>query len=555
MDIKAKTDWVDLILVDMLEPDHTDLTIFLGRGWNHASTALRAAEGAVSDRSKSKFLVVGLPPHVDEKTMALTFRESQELFSSLSIQQPSDNLLDLIQKEKPSVVVDVSTQEKEKTESGTYVHADYNALTLLQEGGTMIQIPKPMIRSMRVVYANNKPVPQMLHALSVHLNLSRNATMAELLNKKARLDYFFNGVAAQVSHVFDVNRQLANVTVRSYLHLNMIEPSYKLDNVKIQLIEDYREKVDSSRQPAYEEEAYQTYAAAPPQASPSMTTRKQKRNVVSSKSNVYVKNKGDEQEDVQHSMQQMMDVTTDQTRVLLEKSRENVFALGVHELNSAKVVFRLEKSFYSFLEQAGFKEAMQPLDARISWTKAEESVALFSGAARFYAGGAPLSTDNVAFSPWKLGSEMTIDFPLSGFTFGRRLLHSTFDNQDGGRTKKVFRIDMYVSKHNTLKPRMLRFESLENIGGQAKEVNFIRRVTGVTVESLQEGLDKANRIDPYDYPTGAVMQSDERGMIEAYKNPDTGMYEPGVYKLESTAMVVSLDQLATMSHFFYEVIY
>lgn len=543
----------------MLEPDSTDLTIFLGRGWNHASTTLRAAEGAAGDRSRSKFSVVGLPPRVDEKTMALTFKEDQDLFSSLTIQQPSDNLLELVQKEKPSVVVDMYTEEKEKTESGTYVHSDFKSLTLLQEGGAMIQIPKSVIRSMRVVYANNKPVPQMLHALTVHLNLSRNSTMSDLMNKNARLDYFFNGAAAQVSHVFDVDNVLLGVTVRSYLNLNMMEPSYQLDNVKIRLIEDYREKVDSSRQQVYEEEAYQTYSNATPQASspppPPVYNRKQTRNVVPSKSNVFAKKQGDDQEGVQQNMQQIMVVTTEKTRVLLEKSRENVFALGVHELKSAKVVFRLEKSFYSFLGQSGFKEDMQTLDARISWTKAEENVALFSGAARFYTGGSPLSTDSVEFSPWKLGSEMTIDFPLPGFTFGRRLLHSTFDNQEGGRTKKVFRIDVYVSIHNNLNPKMFRFESLENIGDQAKEVNFIRRVTGVMVDSLQEGLEKANQIDPYDYPTGKVMQSDELGTIETYKNPETGIYESGVYKLDSTVEVVSAWKMASMSHFFYEVIY
>lgn len=544
----------------MLEPERTDLTIFLGRGWNHASTSLRAAEGASGDRPKSKFTVISLPPRVDEKTMVLALKDNQDLFSSLSIQQPSDNLLELVQKEKPSVVVDMSTQQAEKMVSGTYVHADYNSLTLLQEDGAMIQIPKTVVRSMRVVYANNKPVPQMLHALSVHLNLSRNISTTELTTKeRARLDYFFNGVAAQVSHVFEVDKDLEDVTVRSYLDLNMMEPSYQLDNVKIRLIEDYREKVDSSRQQEYEEEAYQTYSAAPPQASPAMYTRpavrKQSRNVVPSKGNVYAKTKGDEQEGVQQSMQQIMDVTTDKTRVLLEKSRENVFALGVHELNSAKVIFRLEKSFYFFLEQQSFKEDMQPLDARISWTKAEESVALFSGAARFYAGGAPLSTDSVAFSPWKLGSEMTIDFPLSGFTFGRRLLHSTFDNQDGGRTKKVFRIDMYISKHNTLQPSTVRFESLENIGDKARDVKFVRRVTNVMVDTLGEGLEKANKIDPYNVRSEGGATSDERGSIELYKNPDTGAYEPGVYKLEAVAEHTVGDQPATMSHFFYEVFY
>lgn len=544
----------------MLEPQSTDLTIFLGKGWNHASTVLRSSEK--DKRTRTKFTVVGLPPRVDEKSMKLFLKEDQDKFTFLTIQQPSNDLLEMIQKEKPSVVVDVSTtQQTEKTLSGTYLHSDYFGLTLQQEDGSMVQIPKTTIRFMRVVYANNKPVPQMLHALTVHLNMSTPILATDLTTREARLDYFFNGVAAEVTHVFEMNFDMRDVKVHSYLNLNMLEPSYQLENVNIRLIEDYREKVDSSRQPAYEEEAYQTYSASAPQASPAMystraVTRKQARSIVPAKGNAYAQNKGDEQKVVQQSMQQIMDVDTGDKRVLLEKSREHVFALKTYDLESAKMFFRLEKSRFSFLTFSGFKEDMQPLDARISWDASADRATLFSGTARFYVDGMPLSTDSVAFNPWKLGSEMTIDFPISSFTFGRRLLHSTFDNQEGGRTKKVFRIDLYIAKHEILDPRALYFESLENIGAEAKEVKFIRRVTNMRVDVVQDSLEEGSKIDPYNYPMGPIMTSDLSGSIEPYKNPDTGLYEPGVYKLMAEADNSRAENnIGTMSHFFYEVLY
>lgn len=531
----------------MLEPQETELTIFLNKGWSHAVTKLRP--NGSTKGAKLKHVVTGLVPRIDEKTLILTYDGKQDLVESLSVQKASENILELSKAEKPRLVVDVSTDQVAKTLTGVYVHDNYNALTLMEESGALVQIPKTSIRFMRVMYDNNKVMPEMLSSSSVHVKMAMAQKARWVSDTSAQLEYFFDGLEAQVTHVFQVDSMLSNVSVSSYLNVAMREPAHKLDNVKIWLVEDYREQMDPSR----EQEAPAQYAYSDAtQASPAVYARG-RRNVVKSKAVAYKGEQASDSDSVHQNMQQVMDVNTEKSRAVLESGRESIFPMGTHELKSAKVVFRLEKSGFSFLQFPNYKEQMQSLDARISWDKQEEvGLVIFSGAARFYASGVPLGVDSVGFTPWKLGNEMTIDFPLSGFVFARRLLHSVFNNQQGGTTKKVFRVDMFVSQHRLLEPEQVLFESLENLGEGVKEIKFLRRVTDVIALGLQASLDAGNAIDPYSPGKNA----DQEGKIEQYMNPETGLYESGVYRLSSTAKHLNdIDSVGSVSHFFYEVIY
>jgi len=142
---------------------------------------------------------------------------------------------------------------------------------------------------------------------------------------------------------------------------------------------------------------------------------------------------------------------------------------------------------------------------------------------------------------------------LSGFAFGRRVLHRVYPNQSGGKTKTVFRVDVLISGNEFLIAPKVAVETVENLGQTVSSAKFLIRVADVRVDNLEDALQAASKIDPYSEETSR----DSNGSLEEYKNPETDLYESGVYLLTSVANA-SPHASGTgnyMTHLFYEVVY